>query len=99
MGRSTAGHERSTAMEQKPFQILFDAKPFKETLTVAGSFNLKTIYRPPWLTRNPKKKREKKRGKKRAQENRREAKNDEEELKVLKQVGTCSCMIQDDTCQ
>ena len=42
-------------MEQKPFQILFDAKPFKETLTVAGSFNVKTIYRPPWLARNPKK--------------------------------------------
>ena len=35
----------------------------------------------------------------RAQENRREAKNDEEELEVLKQAGTYSCMIQDGACQ
>ena len=82
-GWSTAGHERPTATEQKHFQILFDAKPFKKTLMVAGSFNLKTIYRPPWLARNPRGKREKRK------EGRRElkkAKDDEEELEVLKQA-------------
>ena len=84
IGRSTAWPKQSTATEHKHFQILFDAKPFKETLVVAGSFNLKTIYRPPWLARNPKE------GKERAQENRREVKNErkgfshEEKLKVLK---------------
>ena len=48
---------------------------------VAGSFNLKTIYRPPWLARNPKEKGEKRK------EGRRElkkAKDDKEVLKVLK---------------
>ena len=67
-------------------------KSFKKTLVVTGSFNLKTIYRPPWLTRNPKGKGEKRK------EGRRElkkAKDDEEVLKVLKQAGTCLCMIQD----
>ena len=65
---------------------MFDAKPFKETLTVAGSFNLKTIYRPPWLARNPKE-RERKENEGRRELNK--AKDDEEVLKVLKQAGTC----------
>ena len=75
---------------------MFDAKPFKKILMVAGSFNLKTIYRPPWLARNPKGKERRKREQRR--EGKRElkkAKDDEEVLKVLKQAGTCSRMIQD----
>ena len=57
---------------------MFDVKPFKKTLAVARSFKLETIYRSPWLARNPKKREEK------IRERRRELKRIEERLRMMK---------------